>query len=160
MLSSLSCPAGLSDGEGTPQAWQPLLSLGRRSRPTSTSFFPPFILPGHVETLFVLSGVWVLLPVSSRCPVRSGPFVDVYLMCLWEEVSPTSSYTTIWICHFVFRLTSSIEAQSSVLRHHHVGGQSHKFVYFVFLFHFHSVQIFSNFLYFFFEPWITLKYIV
>lgn len=38
-----------------------------------------------------------LLLVFSRCPVRTTPFVDVYLMHLWEEVSSTFCYSDILI---------------------------------------------------------------
>lgn len=60
-------------------------------------FFFPFILPTYVEISHVLSSVWVLLPMFSRCPVKIGPFIDIFLMYMWEEVSSIYSYSTILI---------------------------------------------------------------
>ena len=60
--------------------------------PLLLPFFPPFILPGYVEIFLILSGIWGLLLEFSRCSVRIVPFVDVFLMCWWEEVSSMSFY--------------------------------------------------------------------
>ena len=37
----------------------------------------------------------VFLPVSKLFSVRSGPHVDMFLMCFWEEVQSASSSSTI-----------------------------------------------------------------
>lgn len=54
-----------------------------------------FILPGHLEIPFVLSGVWGLLPVFSRYTVRIAPFVNVFLKYLQEGMSFISHYSAI-----------------------------------------------------------------
>ena len=63
-------------------------SLGHRCWPASTSFFFFFILPGYVEIPLVLSGVWVLLPVFSRHPVRIAPFVDDFWCICGKRWAP------------------------------------------------------------------------
>ena len=71
---------------------------GLQSCPSSSIFFFfPFILPGYEEIVLVLWGVWGLLLVFSRCSVRIVPFVDVFLMYLWEEVRSMSFYSSILI---------------------------------------------------------------
>ena len=79
---------------GLPQVQKPLLPfscLPGVQSPTgfhfSLFFFFPFVIPNYVVTPLVLSGIWVLLPVFSRCPIRIIPLVSVFLMYLWGEVS-------------------------------------------------------------------------
>ena len=57
--------------------------------------FSSLFLPGYVGLFHVLSGVWGLLVVFSRGSVRTVPFVDVFLMYLWEEVSSISFYSAV-----------------------------------------------------------------
>lgn len=40
-------------------------------------FFSPVILPSYMELPLVLSGLWLLLSVFSRCFVRIVPFEDI-----------------------------------------------------------------------------------
>lgn len=40
-----------------------------------------------MEILLDLSGVWGPLLIFSRCSIRTFPFVDVFLMHLWEKMS-------------------------------------------------------------------------
>ena len=65
-------------------------------RGTSPVLLPPFFSftwPGYVEIFIILPGIWGLLLVFSRCPLRIVPSVDVFLMWLWEEVSSTFNST-------------------------------------------------------------------
>ena len=65
--------------------------------PSHFLFFSPFHLPGYLETFLVLSSVWGLLLVFDRCSLRVIPFLDVFLMYLWEGVSSMSLDSAIWI---------------------------------------------------------------
>lgn len=76
-------------------------------------FFFPFILPNYVEIPLVLSDVWVLLPVFSRRPVRVVPFVDVFLIYLWEEASSVSSCSAILILSVQSSFNSSVNLAKS-----------------------------------------------
>lgn len=102
-----------------PQVWQPLLSfssLPEAQVPTHFClfiFFFPFILPNYVEIPLVLSDVWVLLPVFSRRPVRVVPFVDVFLIYLWEEASSVSSCSAILILSVQSSFNSSVNLAKS-----------------------------------------------
>ena len=49
----------------------------------------------------------------SRCSVRIVPFVDVFLMPLWEEVNSMSSYSAIFsfsplLLNIIFHITQNI----------------------------------------------------
>ena len=82
---------------------EPLLSFSfppRVAGPILTFLFLFFsllslILPSCIGVCLVLLGVQGPLLVFSRFSVRIVPFVDVFLMYLWEEVNSTSSYSTI-----------------------------------------------------------------
>ena len=65
----------------------------RGSGPILLPLLFSFFLPGYTGLFHVLSGVWGLLVVLSRASVRTVPFVDVFLMNLWEEVSSTCFYS-------------------------------------------------------------------
>lgn len=95
-LSSLITPLV----EGAFQSMKNLLFSsflsGDKSCPAS-SFLLSFTRPGYVEIFLILPGIWGLLLVFSRCPLRILPFVDVFLMCLWDEASSTFFYSTIVI---------------------------------------------------------------
>ena len=45
---------------------------------------------------FILLGVWSLPLMFSKCSVGTVPFVDEFLMYLWEVTNSTSSYSIIW----------------------------------------------------------------
>lgn len=71
----------------------PLWGIGP-DLPLHPFFF--FFWPSCVEMSFVLSGILVI-PVFSRCPGSTVPFVYVFLMYLWEELNSISSYSSILI---------------------------------------------------------------
>ena len=70
--------------------WVP--SQEHRSQPDRFSSFPTEL---HMDFSNSLDCVGVFLPVSSYFSVRLVPPVNVFLMCLWEEVSSMCSYSAI-----------------------------------------------------------------
>ena len=65
----------------------------------------------HTHLSYSLDCSSVFLPVSSLFSMRTAPRVEVFLMCLWGEVNPTSSYSAIlispWIEPLVLRIFKS-----------------------------------------------------
>lgn len=74
-------------------------SLGHRAQPASTFFFLFFLKKYPVLWRSLLSGVEFFLLVLSRCSVRISPFVEIFIMYLWEEVKFTSSFSAILFLH-------------------------------------------------------------
>ena len=65
----------------------------------------------HTDLPYSLDCSSIFLPVSSLFSVRTAPCVEVFLMCLWGEVNPTSSYSAIfispWLEFLILRLFKS-----------------------------------------------------
>lgn len=84
--------ADLSTGEGAPQgegtfSLSPLPPMG--AGPFHIIFF--LFLSGLVKIFLIAPLVQDLLLEFSRCSVRIGPLVDVFLIYLWERVSSHTS---------------------------------------------------------------------
>ena len=84
----------LTPQEVSPHPWNsPLLcvpSQGCRSQPDHVSSLPTQF---HVDFSYSLVCMRVFLPVSSLFSVRIALYVEIFLMCSWEEVSSVSSYS-------------------------------------------------------------------
>lgn len=83
---------------GLLQLWQVLLSFTSLTEVQVLTylclfFFSLLSYPLHGGPS---SGVWVL-PVFGRYPIRIVLFVEVFLLCLWEEVNSMFSYSAILI---------------------------------------------------------------
>ena len=67
-----------------------------RSKPTNTSVFPPssFILPSFAWFYIFFSTGQVLLYPLSWCSARTSVSEGVFLMYLWREMYPTSTYSS------------------------------------------------------------------
>lgn len=66
-------------------------------------FFFPFILPGYLVVFIVALITWDL-PVFNRCTLRIIPYVDLFLMYLWEKVISMSFLYAIFISAFSWYL--------------------------------------------------------
>lgn len=56
----------------------------------------------------VLLGVWGLLLVFGRCSMRTAPFIDVFLMYLWEEMRSMTNNSAILILLLLFILQTLV----------------------------------------------------
>lgn len=95
--SSFYALADLPTGEGSSQVQESLLSINSILGVQVLFFFSLSFYPVTWRSFLSFQVFRGLLLVFSRCPVRTTPFVDVYLMHLWEEVSSTFCYSDILI---------------------------------------------------------------
>ena len=84
---------------------------GLRSSPTNTPVFPPssFILPSFGWFYIFFSAGQVLLSTLSWCSACTSVSEGVFLMYLWGEIDPTSTYSSailfspwkLFVCNFL-----------------------------------------------------------
>ena len=98
--SFLSVPVDLAAGErASPRTGtSPLLQHPDPGAQILSHFLPSFFSLPLLWVLSVYAGIFLVLPgaqgprlMFSRGSVRTVPFIDVFLMCLWGEVNSTPS---------------------------------------------------------------------